>query len=314
MIDNMVTMVEAHSWDRSTRSSTPHFPTSQELRSHVWARHRKTSWWFSRRWIETVQKDRNREDVRQARREYRWWIARPELTLILAVCNSRGMIYHDFFQGGTNAERFNAWLRAASGAAGNCDATFVFDKAPCHRRYQQAQLPDNHRCKYLPAYSPFLNIAKNCFSVWKAAFKRQMAEICPQLQEQLAAQRNATLMQIGAQNLDTITAENCMHCVVSKDHNVHTGYDSTAGDCGSPVNSIVAFDLHMSHLKESSLFWNQYLSLLKSVFLVLRFMFVYEVSISLNETHYVTKSFLCLSWNSVSLLISVCHCTFVNCP
>ena len=38
---------------------------------------------------------------------------------------------------------------------------------------------------------------------------RQMAEVRPQLQQQVAAQRNVTLMQIGAQNLNAITTANC---------------------------------------------------------------------------------------------------------
>ena len=134
----------------------------------------------------------------------------PNFTLILAVSNRRGMIHHEFFQGGINADRFNAWLRDASAAAGDGPVTFVFDNAPCHRRYLEADLQDNHEGKTLPAYSPFLNISENCFSVWKAAFKRQMAEVRPQLQQQAQAQRHATLLQIGAQNLDAITAANCV--------------------------------------------------------------------------------------------------------
>ena len=201
--------------------------------------------------METIQQDRNRPDVLQARREYgtQWlvnginvrelifvdesgfnlWLPRTRgrarrgqravrivggsrglnFTLILAVSNRRGIIYHSFYEGATNADRFNAWLRDASAAAGNGDVTFIFDNAPCHRQFLQAGLHDRHEGRYLPAYSPSLNIAENCFSVWKAAFKRQMAEVRPQLQQQVAAQRNVTLMQIGAQNLNAITTANC---------------------------------------------------------------------------------------------------------
>ena len=99
----------------------------------------------------------------------------PNFTLILAVSNRRGIAHHSFFEGATNADRFNAWLRDASAAAGNGEATFIFDNAPCHRRFLQTDLHDHHEGRYLPAYSPFLNIAENCLSFWKAAFKRQMA-------------------------------------------------------------------------------------------------------------------------------------------
>ena len=95
----------------------------------------------------------------------------PNFTLILAVSKQLGIIHHDFFKGGTIADRFNAWLRAASGAAGDPDAMFIFDHVPAHRRFLNAGLSTNHKGKFSPEYSPFLNIAKNCFS-----FKRQMTE------------------------------------------------------------------------------------------------------------------------------------------
>ena len=66
-----------------------------------------------------------------------------------------------------------------------------------------------YNSRILPAYSPFLNIAENCFGVWKVGFKRQLAKVHPQLQQQTDAQWQATLIQIGAQNLEAITVERC---------------------------------------------------------------------------------------------------------
>ncbi len=122
-------------------------------------------------------------------------------------------IFYGFYlccAGGTNAERFNIWLRQASEAAGQGDVTFVMDNAPCHRRWRECQLPQNHVVRFLPVYSPFLNIAENCFSSWKAAFKREMAEQRPLLNQQVVAMRNATMIQLCEQNLAAITAESCV--------------------------------------------------------------------------------------------------------
>ena len=63
--------------------------------------------------------------------------------------------------------------------------------APCHRRTQDAGLPRDDAVKLLPPYSPFLNIAENAFSMWKASFKRQMAEVREQVRNQGTEERQA---------------------------------------------------------------------------------------------------------------------------
>ena len=93
-------------------------------------------------------------------------------TLILGVSTAR-IVHFEFFRGGTNADRFNAWLEAASAAAGRERTIFIMDNAPCHRRAAHANLQPGHEIQMLPPYSPFLNIAENAFSSWKAAFMRQ---------------------------------------------------------------------------------------------------------------------------------------------
>ena len=52
-----------------------------------------------------------------------------------------------------------------------------------------------------------MNIAENAFSMWKASFKRQTAEVREQVCNQGTEERQATLMQLGQQNLVAITAQ-----------------------------------------------------------------------------------------------------------
>ena len=106
-------------------------------------------------------------------------------TLILAV-SARGIVYADLFQGGT-IDRSNTWLEAASRAAGEGRTVFILDNAPCHRRANLANINPQHFIKSLPPYSPFLNIAENAFSVWKA-------EVRTQLHDQTVPQQQATLV------------------------------------------------------------------------------------------------------------------------
>ena len=53
----------------------------------------------------------------------------------------------------------------------------------------------------MPAYFLFPTIAKNAFSLWKSAFKREMTRINRDFHDQPAAEHNAALVQLAAQNL-----------------------------------------------------------------------------------------------------------------
>ena len=128
----------------------------------------------------------------------------PNFTCIMAISTTRGILHSEFFNGGTRADHFNAFLAATVELAGNVRATFVMDNAPCHRRTRQVDI-GNNAVRFLPAYSPILNIVEYAWSAWKAAFKQQLAEVRPQLLEQQHEQRMATLVQLGEQNLDVIT-------------------------------------------------------------------------------------------------------------
>ena len=135
--------------------------------------------------------------------------AGPNFTLVIAVSNTRGLLHSETVQGGFNSERFNTFLTRASEAAGMQRATFIFDNAPCHRRAREANLFALHQFRFLPPYSPFLNLAENAFSAWKAAVKRNMEEVRDEMLQQRHQQRLATLAQISAQNLTAITPELC---------------------------------------------------------------------------------------------------------
>ena len=200
--------------------------------------------------LETAAQQRNRDDVKMARRIYaEWlmefneeilfvdessfhlWLSRtqgrarrgtratrvvngrrgPHFSIIIAVSNRRGLVHHTVHNGGTMQELFNNFLEKTSVAAGDdVNLFYVMDNASCHRRAQEANIPGNHHVRFLPAYSPFLNIAENAFSTWKAAVKRQMAEVHQHLLEQPHAEQLATLSQIAEQNVGEISARRAM--------------------------------------------------------------------------------------------------------
>ena len=76
------------------------------------------------------------------------------------------------------------------------------------------QLQHSRESQCAPAatlqYSPFLNIAENCFANWKASFKREMAEVRPALLQMPQQQREATMVQLATQNLAAITPAKCI--------------------------------------------------------------------------------------------------------
>jgi len=138
---------------------------------------------------------RTRGRARVGQRAVRTVAARkgPNFTCIMVISTTRGILHSEFRNGGTHADHFNAFLAATVELAGNVRATFVMDNAPCHRRTRQVDI-GNNAVRFLPAYSPILNIVENAWSAWKAAFKQQLAEVRPQLLEQQHEQRVAILV------------------------------------------------------------------------------------------------------------------------
>lgn len=133
----------------------------------------------------------------------------PNFTCLMAVSNLRGVIHTDLRQGGTTAVIFNEFLAAVSAGTGDGQATIVLDNAPCHRRSSSVAINPNHSLRFLPPYSPFLNIMENAWSCWKAALKRQLADIRVQLLQLPFPEQLSTLTQLAQQNIDVITADKC---------------------------------------------------------------------------------------------------------
>ena len=132
------------------------------------------------------------------------------LTMTFAVSATNGLLHHDLQEGGMNGQRFNLFLEHLAGQLppDEMPRVFIFDNAPAHRRAQEAHLPGNFTLRWLPAYSPFLNIVLSNVShngkrLWNAT-----SRIYNQLNAQPPAQRMATLAQIAVQNVGIITPEN----------------------------------------------------------------------------------------------------------
>ena len=127
----------------------------------------------------------------------------------MAVSAIRGIIHQEFRQGGVTAGIFNAFMQRTVEEAGDGYVTFILDNAPCHRQIRNVGFAENHAFRYLPPYSPFLNIVENVWSTWKAAFKQELAQRRPQLLQQTHAERMAALIDIGDRQFDVITVEHC---------------------------------------------------------------------------------------------------------
>ena len=103
------------------------------------------------------------------------------------------------------SDRFKAFLEALPFPDNAERITLVFDNASAHRKANEANLPPHVTLRWQPPYSPFLNIVENCFSQWKAAVKRQLAEVREQLLTERHERRLATLTQIAEQCVPVVT-------------------------------------------------------------------------------------------------------------
>ena len=128
------------------------------------------------------------------------------LTMTFAVSARAGLIHHDLFQGGMTAERFNGFLNHVSEIyQPEMEVCFVFDNARAHMQARNLELPEGFNIKYLPPYSPFLNICENAFSIWKQALKTRLAEVREQTLDQTFDERMATLTQLAVQETIVVT-------------------------------------------------------------------------------------------------------------
>ncbi|GFO31285.1 Tc1 transposase-like protein [Plakobranchus ocellatus] len=132
----------------------------------------------------------------------------PNLTMTFAVSNVGGLIYQELTEGGMTGQRFNEFIGTVCRLYHPLNACFVIDNAPAHRQAVNLPLPQNFSVRYLPPYSPFLNICENAFALWKGNIKDSLAEVRDQLLREDHQQRMATLGQLAEQGTAVVTAQN----------------------------------------------------------------------------------------------------------
>ena len=133
-------------------------------------------------------------------------------TMTFAVSPTAGIIHSDLQAGGMNGQRFNAFLRDVADRLPDdgYQRVLVFDNAPAHRHAGNVEFPEGKEItvRWLPAYSPMLNIVEQCFSQWKAAMKRDLTDVREQALNRSIAENEAVLCQLAMQNVAVITPEN----------------------------------------------------------------------------------------------------------
>ena len=89
----------------------------------------------------------------------------------------------------------------------------LMDNAPCHKRVQSPH--ENHQVKFIPPYSPFLNIVEECFSVLKSNIKNHIANLGPAAYDKEAARlRNLNMLQYRMSLLEE-AAEDSWRCITA---------------------------------------------------------------------------------------------------
>ena len=190
--------------------------------------------------------ERNRPDVIQSRRDYAaWrqivfidecgfnvWTAMSQgralrqvsgqkgsnISIILAVSSTFGLVHHSMHIGGTNRDRFQVFLdECAQNVAGN-ETVFIYDGAPAHRG--AVSHAEEISLRMLPPYSPFLNIVENAISALKAAIENDISrpEIQLEMNNRVMARqeriplgeyRKRVLLAADERHMDTITIRKC---------------------------------------------------------------------------------------------------------
>ena len=136
------------------------------------------------------------------------------MTVILAISDRVGAVYHEIVWGGVDRERFRVFLENLVVVLGEEDAVLIMDNAPAHGR---AEMLETHQVKKLAPYSPFLNPIENCFSVFKADLKQRLGQVQGLLDDRGAALaaghrgigtwRNAILEELTEQAMAAITQD-----------------------------------------------------------------------------------------------------------
>ena len=164
--------------------------------------------------------DRNRQDVKEMRKEWTDWLRADGLTTaryyidetnfnvwcarsqgrsrigtpailtttaskganlnILACMSNRGLLTYEFVNKVTHVQ-FNSFLEKCSDLVDDSPATFIVDNAPAHRRMRECVLKDGHQAKRLPPYSPMFNPIEEMFSKFKFSVKHHLRQRQSQL-------------------------------------------------------------------------------------------------------------------------------------
>ena len=106
------------------------------------------------------------------------------MTVILAISDRVGAVYHEIVWGGVDCERLRVFLENLAIVLDEEQAVIDMDNAPAHG---QAETLATHEVKKLAPYSPFLNPIENCFSVFKAALKQRLGQVLYLLDDRDAA-------------------------------------------------------------------------------------------------------------------------------
>ena len=105
------------------------------------------------------------------------------VTVTFSVSNRHGLVNSMIMAGGMTADVFNNFITETAERYSNNllldgnSASFIFDNAPANVRAAQVHLPEDCEARFLPPYSPFLNITENAFSIFKAYLKQGLANI-----------------------------------------------------------------------------------------------------------------------------------------
>ena len=85
-------------------------------------------------------------------------------TLIAAISDQCGILYHEIHYGSVTREIFSDFIASLSAIIADARPILVLDNAPIHNGI--ATVYPKLNFKFLPPYSPCLNPIENCFSVF----------------------------------------------------------------------------------------------------------------------------------------------------
>lgn len=133
------------------------------------------------------------------------------LTVCLAVSPQWGLLHARFLRGGMTQDIFNEFVVEVATLVTE-EFVLLCDNAPCHRK--APAMNEGQALRFLPPYSPFLNMTERAISCIKAALKRSLSNTEEQTRlgdRHAASQRGITLqehrLQILEQHLETTFEE-----------------------------------------------------------------------------------------------------------